>query len=148
MTSEIVKIASFCAYQERSRPEIEQKLSDLGVDEAEWDEIFAFLEKEKYFNEKRFAESYVGGKFRVKKWGKRKIRFEIKAHRIPAYMLAAALESEISDEDYEKTIEFLIEKKSMELHRDTPINKKGKIARYLLQKGYEWEEFGDKLHFL
>ena len=139
------KVAAFCAYQDRSRPEIIEKMIALMIPETEWDAIFSFLEKERYFNELRFAESFIGGKFRQKQWGKRKILFEISVHKIPAAFIARALETEIPDDAYYTLIETLIEKKAKELKKDPPYQQKAKIARFLLQKGFTWEEFGDAL---
>ncbi len=139
------KIASFCAYQDRSKVEIVEKIEELEIPDEEWEEIFAFLKKEKYWDEERFVRSFVGGKFRVKKWGKRKIAYEIYKHKISSALFDAAWEAEVPDIQYETTIKTLIEKKTGELLRDTEMNRKAKIARYLQQKGYTFDEFGDFL---
>ncbi len=135
------KIAAFCAYQDRSRPEIIQKMLALGIQEEEWEEIFNFLEKERFFSEKRFAHHFIGGKFRQKQWGKQKILFEIRIHQIPDSLIQQALQAEIPDEAYEETIQRLIQKKEKELIRENPIQRKAKLTRYLLQKGFTWSEF-------
>ncbi len=139
------KVAAFCVYQDRSRPEIEEKLLNLGIPETEWNGIFDFLEKEWYFSEKRFAHSFIGGKFRQKQWGKRKILFEIRPHKIPPAFIEKALKEEIPEEAYSETIEKLIQQKTKEIKKDNPYEQKAKIARYLLQKGFTWEEFGEIL---
>ncbi|MBX7243603.1 MAG: RecX family transcriptional regulator [Bacteroidia bacterium] len=140
------KVAAFCAYQERSRPEIEEKLLTLEIPETEWESIFTFLEKERYFSEKRFAHSFIGGKFRQKQWGKRKILFEIRPHKIPFPVIQQALLEEIPDESYAQTIETLVLKKIRENKKEASYQLKSKIARYLLQKGFTWEEFGEILN--
>lgn len=139
------KVAAFCAYQDRSRVEIEERMAELEIPETDWESIVAFLIKERYFDEKRFAESFVGGKFRVKNWGKRKIWFEIRKHRLPEILIQQAIQSEIPDDAYEAVIQKLIEKKSRELLKDTPAQRKAKLTRYLLQKGFEFEAFGEYL---
>lgn len=139
------KIVSFCAYQDRSKVEIVEKMVLLEIEEEAWEEIFVFLKKEKYWDEARFARSFVGGKFRVKGWGKRKILYEIYKHKIPQALFEAAWEEEVPENQYQKTIEDLIAKKTAEFSRDTDMNRKAKIARYLQQKGYTFDEFGDFL---
>ena len=59
------KLRQYCAYQERSHYEVQQKLYELGVRKAEHDEITAALIEEDYLNEERFAIQFVGGKFRM-----------------------------------------------------------------------------------
>lgn len=139
------KIASFCAYQDRSKVEIVEKMQELEIPEADWEEIFAFLKKEKYWDETRFARSFIGGKFRVKGWGRRKIAYEIYKHKIPQALFDVAWEEEVPYKQYEETIKSFIEKKKAEFSRDTKMNQKAKIVRYLQQKGYTFEEFGDFL---
>lgn len=139
------KIVSFCAYQDRSKVEIVEKMQILEIPEEEWEDIFAFLKKEKYWDEARFARSFVGGKFRVKGWGKRKIWYEIHKHKISQALFDMAWDEEVPENQYEMTIKDLIAKKTAEFSRDTEINRKAKIARYLQQKGYTFDEFGDFL---
>lgn len=141
----LLKLANFCAYQDRSKMEILKKMKELETPENEKENLFAFLEKEKYWNEKRFVQSFVRGKFRFKSWGKRKISHELKAHLIPENMVWDAFDSEISDEEYAEKIGELVEKKKREFSKDNPQAKKDKITRFLLQKGYEWEDISKVL---
>ena len=67
------KLRQYCAYQERSHYEVQQKLYELGIRKAEHDEIISTLIEEDYLNEERFAIQFVGGKFRMKEWGRKKI---------------------------------------------------------------------------
>lgn len=139
-----LQLASYCAYQDRSRKEITDKLREWEVAADKWEQVLAFLQKEKFWDEARFVRSYVGGKFRVKQWGRRKIRFEIAKHQVPESLVWDALDSEIAEDDYHQTIRELIAKKRKEA-KGTPYQIRAKIANYLLQKGYEWAEFGEEL---
>ena len=68
------QLQHYCAYQDRSQMEVEQKLKQLRVDPEYTDEIFLELLKDGFINEERFAKSYARGKFRIHHWGKIKIR--------------------------------------------------------------------------
>lgn len=132
-----IKACNFCVYQERTQDEVKKRLSEWKVFGDEADEIIAELIGENFINEERFAKQYAGGKFRVKKWGKRKIRFELKARKISEYSIKAGL-SEIDDEDYYETLKELIVKKNSELFKETNLAQKQlKISKYLIGKGYE-----------
>src|SRR5579863_890568 len=70
----IVKIARYCAYQERSHQEVRNKLFNYGLRSTSVDEILSHLITEGFLNEGRYAKAFAGGKFRIMKWGKLKIR--------------------------------------------------------------------------
>ena len=68
------KIKHWCAYQERGHYETRGKLYDYGLSASDIDEALAVLVSENYLNEERFAETFARGKFRIKQWGKNKIK--------------------------------------------------------------------------
>jgi regulatory protein len=134
----IQKLKQYCAYQERSHSEVEQKLWDLGVHRSEHDEILSVLIEENYLNEERFAKAFVGGKFRMKDWGRKKIYYALKEKKVSEYNIKKAMK-EIDEEDYQKTIGELAEKKYASLKGEHYLVRKKKTMDYLMQKGYEPE---------
>ena len=70
----ISKIKHFCAYQERCHAEVRDKLYSFGLHRKDVGGIIADLIGENYLNEDRFAINFAGGKFRMKHWGKNKIK--------------------------------------------------------------------------
>ncbi|MEL7001974.1 MAG: regulatory protein RecX [Bacteroidota bacterium] len=137
-----LKAAHYCAYQERSQKEVRNKLYNYGLYKDEIEEIISELILEGYINEERFARAYVGGKFRIKKWGRIKIMQGLKQHDISNYCVNKGFE-EIDDEEYLNTLQNLIEKKTSELDTSEDHLFKRKLASYLTQKGFEpqliWE---------
>ncbi len=71
------KIYRYCAYQERSHQEVKNKLFEYGLRTGEVDETMAYLITEGFLNEERYAKAFAGGKFRMMKWGRLKIRHEL-----------------------------------------------------------------------
>ena len=134
------KMEYFCAYQERSHYQVERKLQEYGMIPEARDYIILHLINNNFLNEERFARTYVRGKFYQKKWGKKKITQGLKYHRIQRQLIHKAL-NEISPEDYIKTIELLVEKKQQQIKNTNAFNKRQKIIKYLLQKGYDYKEF-------
>lgn len=130
------KLRQYCAYQERSHAEVQQKLWDLGVRRAEHDEIISTLIEEDYLNEERFAKAFAGGKFRMKDWGRKKIYYALKEKKVSEYNIKKAMK-EIDEEAYEKTLRELAEKKYQSLKGEQYLVRKKKTIDYLLQKGYE-----------
>lgn len=134
----IQKLRQYCAYQERSHSEVKQKLWDLGVWRSEHDEIIASLIEDDYLNEERFAKAFVGGKFRMKDWGRKKIYYGLKEKGISDYLIKRAMK-EIEEEQYQKSLRNLAEKKFESLKGEQYLVRKKKTMDYLLQKGYELE---------
>src|SRR6478672_11099295 len=74
----LVKAEAWCAYQERCQQEVRDKIYSWGLHEHEVENVIAELISKNFLNEERFAKAYAGGKFRIKKWGRVKIRMELK----------------------------------------------------------------------
>ena len=79
------KLQRYCAYQERCHQEVRQKLLDLGIYGDDLEDIIAELITDNFLNELRFAQIYAGGKFRIKKWGRHRIRQELKKRKYRKY---------------------------------------------------------------
>lgn len=134
------KAASYCAYQERTQDEVRQRLKAWGVVGDEAEELIAELITLNYLNEERFARTFAGGKFRVKKWGRLRIQQELSRRGLTDYAKQQAL-GEIEPEAYEQALRELLLKKLQLLQRteNDPLHQKIKLMRYALSKGYEHE---------
>lgn len=132
------KLRQYCAYQERSHFEVQQKLWDLGVRRADHDEIIASLIEDDYLNEERFAIQYAGGKFRMKGWGRRKILYGLKEKRVSDYSIKKAMKS-LDEEAYEHTLKKLAEDKYASTRGEQYLVRKKKTQDFLLQRGFEPE---------
>lgn len=133
------KIRQFCAFRERSHQEVKMKLSGYGVSWADANPILSKLIEEGFLNEERFAAAFVGGKFRIKQWGRKKIEMELKKRHVSAYSISKTLREEIDLPAYEKTLMKLIEKKwtSLRAPGNTVYVKQSKTRQYLLMRGFE-----------
>jgi regulatory protein len=142
----LLKAQSFCAFQERSQQEMRDKLYGWGLHQKDVEEILALLVSDGFLKEERFAVAYAGGKFRVKKWGRVKIRQGLKAKSVSDPLIKKAL-GEISEIDYRKALHDIIQRRSKESKEKNPLKRKYKIASYAIGRGYEpelvWEALRD-----
>jgi regulatory protein len=134
----LAKIQSYCAYQERSHKEVKNKLYEYGLYSSEVDELISTLIVDGFLNEERFAKAFAGGKFRIKKWGRLKIKQELEMLGLTKRNIATGLK-EIDSSDYSKTLKSLIKKKASLTSEPNPFKRKNLIARYVIGKGYEAE---------
>ena len=142
------KIRQYCAYQERCHKEVKEKLYEFGLKSEQADEVISGLIEDKFLDEERYAIAFAGGKFRMKQWGKIKIRYELKSNQVSDYCIKKAL-SAIDEADYHQTLSKLFETKVNSLKSEKNIqSKKRKVQAYLLQKGFESSLIGELLRKL
>jgi len=132
----LTKAANFCAYQERTHKEVRQRLAELDVIGDESEAIITWLIENNYLNEERFARIFAGSKFRQKKWGRNKIRQELKMRGVSDYCLKAGM-SEIDGDDYMVTLQEIIEKKSRDIKDSNKLIIKQKLVKFALSRGFE-----------
>ncbi len=132
------KLRHYCSYQERCHAEVKEKLYSFGLNKQVVEESISQLIEENYLNEERFAIQFAGGKFRVKQWGRQKIKHALKLKRVSEYCIRKGLQ-EIDEEQYIKTLDKLATRKwrSVKGAGITRFVKTQKTTATLLQKGYE-----------
>jgi regulatory protein len=130
------KLKQYCAYQERCHQEVREKLFQLGCPIRDHDEVIGALIEENYLNEERFAVAFVGGKWRVKRWGRVKIKYELKLKQISAYCVKKAM-TQVDEDEYLEVLQKLAEEKYESLKSNQHIIRRKKTMDYLVAKGFE-----------
>ncbi|MDX1470409.1 MAG: regulatory protein RecX [Flavobacteriaceae bacterium] len=141
------KAESYCAYQERCHKEVKTKLYSLGLYKSDVEEIMAHLIEHGFLNEERFANEFVRGKFRIKKWGRKRLQLELRQRDISTYLIKTAI-SQIPDDEYIEAFNKLAEKKMTSLKSQPKLKQKRKLADYLLYRGWESHLVYDKVNQL
>lgn len=131
-----IKLMQYCAYRDRSQKEVEQKLREMRMIPEACEQITIQLMRENFLNEERFARSFVRGKFRIKKWGRIKIKQELKKREISAPLIKLGF-TEIDDSEYFSTLEEVADKKLKLIKESNPYKRKQKLIYYLQQRGFE-----------
>lgn len=132
------KIEAYCAYQDRCHFEVNNKLFSWGIDEENRGILISHLIQHRFLDEERFAESFVSGKFRIKKWGRNKIKVHLKQKRVPAYSIKKGL-AVIDPEEYWETLIRLTEKKWEATKGKNHYDKVAKVKRFLVGRGFEFD---------
>ena len=131
-----LKIARWCAYQERSQQEVRDKLYEYGLYSKDVELLISRLIGDNFLNEERFAVAFSGGKFRQLGWGRIKIKSTLKQKRVSDYWMRKGLSS-ISEKDYIIKLEKVIAKRSREEKEKNPMKRMYKLAQYAISRGYE-----------
>ena len=132
------KIEKFCAYQERSHQQVKRKLQGYGLNGMDADILLVELMHANFLNEERFAMAYARGKFKIKGWGKTKIKQGLKREGVGEKLIQQALAS-LGMDDYLDTLNTLTTKKWPLIKGASHIEKVFKLKRYLVGKGYDFE---------
>ena len=107
-----------------------------GLYKKEVEEIIAILIENNYLNEERFAVQFVGGKFRMKHWGRKKIQYELQQKGVGSYFIKLCIKRN-RRHDYLETLQKLALAKWKSLAGQQTISRQAKTYAYLLQKGFE-----------
>jgi regulatory protein len=134
------KARHYCGYQERCHRDVQEKLYSFGLRKTDVEQALATLIEENYLNEQRFAHQYAGGHFRLKSWGRIRIRYELKQKQVSDYCIKKALAA-IDEEEYEQTLARLARDRA-EILADEPnvYIRRQKLQDFLLRKGYEQDK--------
>lgn len=126
-------------YQDRCHYEVEQKMREFVLIPEAKDEILLYLLKENFLSEERFTRSFIRGKFYMKGWGRNKIRQHLKQKQIGEKLISKCMD-EIDDSDYQKTLKKLYTSYYEKQKGLKEYQRKVKATRYLMSRGYEYEE--------
>ena len=124
--------------------EVSTKLKSWGLIQEAIDTIILELIQFNFLNEERYARSFARGKFRIKKWGKLKIRSALKKRNVYFKCIDLAM-LEIDEKTYLITLKEMLQKKNDILKETNSFNRKMKLIQYLVNKGYEYDLIHDAL---
>lgn len=138
------RAATLCTASEKCISEIQEKLTAWGIDEAESEKLLLYLIKENYLDENRFTSAFVRDKFRFNKWGKIKIAYALKHKGISSSMIKTAME-EIEDDAYLNLLTDILKTKLKGLKFKDEYDRKAKLFRFALSRGFESDVVGRAL---
>ncbi|GLB48640.1 regulatory protein RecX [Neptunitalea lumnitzerae] len=136
VTEALTKMQRYCAYQDRCHKEVTEKLKGMSMIPEAIEHIINALIADKFLNEERFAKSFVRGKFKYKKWGRKRITMELKLRDISPFLIKSALK-EITEFEYLQSFHELAEKRNNQIKETNLLKRKKKLADYLLYRGWE-----------
>lgn len=136
----LAKAMRYCSFQERCQLDLTNRFIAWNVKKSDFDKLLDALIDADFLNETRYVEAFVRGKFKMKKWGRNKIKMGLIAKRVyNESQFEKVFNEEVDVEEYIKAITILIEKKGNLINESDELVKRDKIYRYMLGKGYESE---------
>lgn len=130
------RMAAFCSTKEYCIRDIRKKIITSGLTEEECERVINRLSEEKFIDEERYVKAYVKDKLRFAKWGRVKIRHELRGKEIPLSTIDAALEA-IDEPAYTSTLTAILTQKKKSTKGKTPHEVYQKLFRFAAGRGFE-----------
>lgn len=128
--------AKYCAYQDRCTREVLRKLEKFTLTEEDVSEVLKRLREEQWLDDERFARSFARGKFRIKVWGRIKIKQELLARGIDRSLAEDAL-TELNEEEYRSALNAKIRRHATTVRASDAYDLKVRLTRWANGRGYE-----------
>ncbi len=132
------KMAQLCSRSEQCSADIRKKIIAFELVSEVVDEIIDKLKTEKYLNDERYIKAYVTDKFRINKWGRVKIRHNLRMKGLPEEMIQNELE-DIDKEKYKAVLIKTMKAKAKTVKKKNRFEKMGQIIRFAQTRGFEPE---------
>lgn len=129
-------LTSMCSTAEHCQQDMIEKLQKWQIPEEVQARIMAYLIKEKYVDDARYARFFINDKIKYNKWGRRKIEQALYKKRIPKDISDPVFE-EIEDEEYLEVLRPLIISKAKTVKAKTEYEKNMKLIKFALSRGFD-----------
>ena len=134
-----LKAEAYCAMSEHCTDDVCRKLEQWGAPLAEFDSILEHLKKEKYVDDRRYAIAFVRDKYRFNQWGRIKIAQSLRLKQIDSEEIKLAME-EVDEAEYLDILTSVIRRKLPAVKAVNDYERKGKLVRFAVGRGYEVEK--------
>lgn len=132
------KAASLCSGSEHCVSQIREKLHLWGISDEDAETIIKRLVEENFIDEVRFARAYCHDKFLYSHWGRIKIGQMLRHLHLGKEDISEGLSS-IQEEAYLQALTDALRQKDRTLRDTDTYQRKGKLVRHLLSRGFEME---------
>jgi regulatory protein len=130
------KAAALCSASEKCADDIRQKLITWDILPDDATKIIDQLKREKFIDHERFTSFYVRDKFKFNKWGRIKIRYELRKKGIETTIINDALDS-IDEETYLDALETILKAKHRQSAKADAMQQKAALVRFGASRGFE-----------
>ena len=128
-----------CSRAERSSGDALRLMRRWGVAEADSRKVLAQLQRERFIDDRRFAELYAREKLNLSGWGAYKIEVSLRQKGISQEIIAEVVRPMFGESDMEGRLTELLTRKVRTTKGATPYEIKTKLIRFGLSRGFDME---------
>ncbi|MBR5864679.1 MAG: RecX family transcriptional regulator [Alistipes sp.] len=127
------------ARSEKSTGDALRLMRTWGVSEAEQRGVLEKLIADRYIDNRRYAEAYAREKSRLAGWGERKIAMQLRMKGVERETISAVLAEVLQDDSMAERLQEKLEKKLRTVKAANDYELRGKLLRYALGLGYDYD---------
>ena len=127
------------ARSEKSTGDALRLMRTWGVPEAEQRGVLEKLIADRYIDNRRYAEAYAREKSRLAGWGERKIAMQLRMKGVERETISAVLAEVLQDDSMAERLQEKLEKKLRTVKAANDYELRGKMLRYALGLGYDYD---------
>ena len=131
----LVRMAGLCAGAEQCAADIRTKILRQGFSADEAEGMIAYLERNRYLDDYRYARAYAVDKVRFSGWGRMKVRMGLRAKGMPDSVITQALDY-IPEADYGESLRKAMMAKARNLDLGE-VKERQKLYRHMAARGFE-----------
>jgi regulatory protein len=132
------RLQRLCSRTEKCAADVRRKLLEWEFAPGEASKIIAQLQAGGFVDERRYAGAFVHDKFTLSLWGVMKIRKALKDKKINEEIIREAL-CRIDKLTQAQTLAYLLSRKNGSLKPVSPSDRKAKLLRFAVGRGFEYE---------
>lgn len=129
-------LMNLCVKAERSEFDVRRLLERWGIAAEERQRIVDTLVRERFVDDRRYAEAYVREKVRFSGWGRFKIRAALRAKRIDESIIEEAL-GQVDGASMREKLEHRLQMKMARTRARDEYDLRGKLLRYGAGLGFD-----------
>ena len=132
------RMAQLCSRSEQCSNDIRKKIRAYEIEDEVVEEIISKLQEEKFLDDKRYVNAYISDKFRFNKWGRTKLRYNLRMKGLDENIIQNGL-VEIDEEKYKAVLIKTMKDKAKTIKKKDKFEKMGQIIRFAQNRGFEPE---------
>lgn len=138
-TSDVLfnRIAWLCSRREYCSRGVLDLLRRKGVTDEDAAAVLERLRSERYVDDARYARAFARDKAHLAGWGPRKISYVLASNGIPADVVRAAI-AEVEEGESARRMREVIQVKWRSVKAVTPFERRQKVLRFALSRGYDF----------
>jgi regulatory protein len=129
---------NLCASREKCTSDMRLMLRKWGISDDDQGKIIQKLVRNRFLDDARFAVIFSRDKQKFNKWGKEKIRFELRKKNLEEEIIESAL-SALNEEDGLVMLRSILIRKKKEIRSSNLYEMKAKLVKFGIQKGYTYD---------
>ncbi len=133
----LASLMRLCAKAERSSGDAMRLMRRWGLSDADARRVLERLVRDRFIDDRRYAEAFVREKMNLSGWGAYKIGATLRSKGIAQTIIMQAME-QLDGADMHERLTTLLTKRLRTLRAKSPFDARTKLLRYALSQGYDY----------